>query len=449
MSRLRPLQRRIESAYIKGHVGLITAEHLLAVADTYWLEWRQKLTDGWRGDPEGYVGHCGYCSGRVYIYLPNGRPAFSHFEGQGNGCPWHHKRNLTEDEQRKLQYHGNQASQLHEQLCADLHRFVSADPRCIDSKCNQRLNAAEGDKYKIPDVSASIEGFGKVAMELQLSKTFQTEISDRQLFYNGERTGLLWVFYGELFEWSNLAVTFKDVIHRQRGNAFVLDLEARKASEEQRTLVLKCYLRNDAGFEAGRLVRLDELTIPAKGCMYLEDRITPQVLRDCEQERLKWEEMLKDRNSPYAPFTHAELKELDLRDAESWKVEQGIKFVATVLSIVAAAKGQPKQYACQVPNIKAMLNTYLDPNKGYALACHARLLESLLAGTACKGLLKDTVGKLIERAKASYGKPPNHHQGLSVDSTEGKLLKRLVPEVFDGEKRALLLSLGTLPTWAQ
>jgi hypothetical protein len=422
---------------------------LLAVDDTYWLEWRQKLTDGWRGDPDGYVGRCGLCDGRVYIYLPNGRPAFRHFEGQGDTCAWHTGRTLTEDEQRKLQYGGEQESELHKQLCKDLHGFVSADSRCTESTCNQKFSAQDGERWKRPDVSATIEGFGKVAIELQLSKTFQTEISDRQLFYNGEKTGLLWVFYGELFEWNDIAATFKDVIHRQRGNAFVLDLDARTESEKQKTLVLKCYLRNDVSFETERLVRLDELTIPAKGCMYLEDRITPQVLRDCETERAIWEELLKDRDSPYAPFTSAELSKLNPPSDKPWKAEQDLKFIATVLSVVAAAKGEPKQYACKVRNITEMLNTYLDPNKGNALAGHAGLLESLLASTSCKHQLRDSVWKLVQRAKDSYGKPPNHHHGLTVDSAEGQLLANLVPEVFDGAKRALLLSLGSLPAWAQ
>jgi hypothetical protein len=129
--------------------------------------------------------------------------------------------------------------------------------------------------------------------------------------------------------------------------------------------------------------------------------------------------------------------------------ERDVKFAATVLSVVAAAKGEPKQYACKMANIKVVLNNYLDPKKRMALACHAGLVESLLASTACKNLLKGTIGKVIAWAKDSYGRPPHYHHAISIDSVEGRLLKKLVPEVYDGAKRDILVSLGTLPTWAQ
>lgn len=454
MARLRPPKRTIELVQFDGMLGFITADQLLTADEKYWRQWRSKLTDGSRGDRKGYVAKCFLCEGRVYIYVVKSKsgeaPAFSHYEGEGDGCAWHIGRNLTPDEERKLQYRGEQESPLHHELCEDIYRFVSADARCTESTCNRRLYAFDGDKWKVPDVSATLTGVGRLTIELQLSKTFQTEISERTIFYNRERIGLIWVFHGKLPDKETLSTSLKDVIHRQRGNAFVLDYESRIASHEKRTLVLKGYLQKDAGFEPGRLVRLDELTIPAMGCMYLEDRLIPPMLSTLAAYRNKCESSLQDADAPdLTLFTDAELRILRCEFPGLRVNDQTLKFIATILSIIAHAKGAPKQFASRQPNVTAMLNTYLDPKKATGLAPYAAMLESLIAATASKSLLKGTIGEHIKRAKESYGKGPHFHVGIGMDSPEGRLLTKLVPEVFDVKPRAMLMDFESLPAWAQ
>lgn len=447
MGKPRPLQRIVRQVRFAGIVGHVTADQLLAADEKYWRQWRNKLTDGRRGDPKGYVARCILCEGRVYIYLPNGVPAFRHFAGEGLTCPWHTGENLTPDHIRKLQYHGQQESPVHRQLCKDIFGFISADSRARDSRCNEQVSAEVEREWRRPDVYADLEGFGRVAIELQLSNTFQTEISDRTIFYNREGIGLLWVFHNCHPNKESLPESLNDVMHKQRGNAFVVDYESRLASHEKQTLVLKCYLRTDTGYEPGRLVRLDQLTIPAIGCMYLEDRLITPMLSALAEFRGQWESTLEGLESP--EITGDILRSLRKEIPGFRGSEQTLKFISTVLSIIAHAKGAPKQYASRQPNVTAMLNTYLDPKKATGLAPYAAMLESLIVATASKPLLAGSVGEHIKRAKESYGKGPHSHFGLSMESPEGRLLTKLVPEVFDVKPRAMLMDFESLPAWAQ
>jgi hypothetical protein len=448
MGRVVERQRTIQKVRFDGRIGYVTADELLGARASLWRHWKDMLTQGNQSPGKGYTARCVLCEGTVYIYLPNGFPAFKHFKGEGETCPWHTGTPLTPDDVRKLQYNGEQESKLHRNLCEAIFGYVRADSRCTDPTCNQRINAAEGDGWKVPDVSATFADFGRVAIELQLSNTFQTEISARTTFYNSQNIGLLWVFHGRRPDLDPLPESLNGVIHKQRGNAFVLDADSHAASEEQKTLVLKCYLKTDLGFDSGRLVRVDQLTIPAIGCMYFEDRLIPPMLSEMAALRGQWEALLQDKDSPHPDlFCSARLKELRGGNVHAEVSEQDLKFVATVLSVIAAAEGRPKQFACRLANIKAMLNTYLDPNKKTALACHAGLLEHLIRSTTCKELLNGTVGKHIRRAKDSYGKPPHFHHELRSDSLEGQLLARLAPEIFDTKRRAMLEDFGALPNW--
>lgn len=440
MARVGDRQRTIRKVRFDGPIGFVTADELLGAPERLWRHWKDMLTQGKQDAAKGYHAKCVICEGLVYIYLPDGFPAFSHFKGEGETCPWHTGTPLSPDDVRRLQYGGEQESDLHHDLCEAIFGFVTADSRCTDPTCNQRVKATEGERWKVPDVSATIADFGKVAIELQLSNTFQTEISARTTFYNGQGLGLLWVFHGRRPDFETLPESLSGVVHKQRGNAFVLDADSRAASEEQRTLVLKCYLQTDVGFDGGRLVRLDQLTVPAIGCMYFEDRLIPPMLAEMAACRGRWESIMKDEESPYDLFTSSELKRVQGIDRSIAASERDLKFISAVLSIVAAAKGAQKQYASRQPNLTAMLNTYLNPKIESGLAKYAELLEMLIRSTACHKLLKGTVGEHIKRAKEKAG--------YRLDCDKGRLIAELVPEVFDMKRRTMLLDFGALPTWA-
>lgn len=250
------------------------------------------------------------CQGRLHIYVvrsPTDKselPAFKHSKGQGESCPWHTGEALTPEQARLLQYLGQQESPLHRELCQEIHDFLIRDPRATEATCNKRYTSTVSEKWKVPDVSVNLNGFGKIALELQLSKTFQTAIADRSQFYNNEEIGLIWIFHKFDPSDKSIPTSFKDVIHRQRGNAFVLDLDAKLASLEENTLVLKCYLQTKTGFEEGKLVRLDQLEIPRKDCMYFKDKLVLPMVEEYQGYRSKWRNLMKDFTSPYDVIRH-------------------------------------------------------------------------------------------------------------------------------------------------
>ena len=194
MRRLK--QRTIERAHFDGPLGIVSAKELLEIPESVWRHWKDMLTGGRHSTTAGYVARCALCQGRVYIYLCKGFPAFAHFKGEGEACAWHTGTALTPDDVRKIQYAGEQESKLHRDLCDAVHDHLSADSRYSNLTCNQRLNAVGGERWRIPDVSATRDGSVRLAIELQLSNTFQTEISVRTIVYNGQDIGLLWVFHG-------------------------------------------------------------------------------------------------------------------------------------------------------------------------------------------------------------------------------------------------------------
>ena len=230
MGRLRRQQRTIEQVRFDGAIGLVTAQELLSARESLWRHWRDMLTQGNQRGGQGYKAKCHLCEGRVYIRVVKSSrgeaPAFWHFKGEGIACPWHTGEPLNPEHVRKLQYGGEQESLIHRELCKDIHGFVSADARCTESTCNQRVKADENDKWKVPDVYAKLDGYGRVAIELQLSNTFQTEIAARTSFYNAQGIGLLWVFHRRYPDLEALPTSLKDVVHKQRGNAFLMDYES-------------------------------------------------------------------------------------------------------------------------------------------------------------------------------------------------------------------------------
>jgi hypothetical protein len=459
----RHLKREIKLVKFAGEIGYVTSDELLA-ARKLWQHWRAELTRGRQNEGEGYKATCALCEGRVYIsvassgdeLMPTGRrvdPYFKHYDGEGTDCKWYTGETLSDDDRRRLQYGGRQESNLHEYLCETIYKFVSSDTRCIKSLWNKYLPKNEQGKDRRPDVYVELAGLKPIAIELQLSNTFQTEIVARTTFYNQGRIGLIWIFHGVQPDKETLPTSLNDVAHQQRNNAFVLDYEARIASHEQQTLVVKCYLKTETGYDAGRLVRVDQLIIPKKGCMYLEDRLAEPMLREMAAYRTMWEAAIEgtiypDLTEKVAACLNSLRKELPGLD---FRYESSIliKFISTVLAIVADAKGAYKKFASRQKNVTGMVNTYLNLTSTSGLVSYAILLEKLIQSAANRALLSGTVGEHIERAKKVFGHPPNYFVGLQMESDAGKLLTKLVPEIFHKNERAMLMDFDLLPSWAR
>ena len=299
-------------------------------------------------------------------------------------------------------------------------------------------------------------GTPRIAVEIQLSNTFQTEVSARCLHYEREGVGLLWVLYGLDLLADDLPQSFRDVVLRHRGNAFLLDDEAVAASHAHQTLVLKCYLRAPhGGFEAGRLVGLDDLIFPSKGPPYIEDRVTPGLLARGEAIREPWRVALRTRSRDLAYVDLLSPAFLAANDhlcsqvpgLREWEAEtyQGqwllANLIAVVFSALSHANGTFRNYASRQDNVQALLNSKL-PSEN--LQPFALIMREILQRAGTDDLLSGSVGRHLERALAlGDGNLVHDHEA------PWSAIESLLPELFDPLLRFELETLDALPIWAR
>lgn len=234
------------------HVGPVSARELLRMPEDDWGIIRDRITDHTSGKTDGRVARCMMCNGRVFIQtrVKSGKrlPYFAHYKGGDPNCKWFHSKTMLPDAARAAQYQGRQESVAHRMLCEQIDELVRLDGRFVKSTVGQYHTPTEGQYGRYPDVYVEWQGFQPFAIELQLSSTFQTEVSGRSVYYAREGVTLIWVLFGLDLQSGDIPQSFRDVIRRHRGNAFLLDLDAIEASRRQKTLVLKCYLKKRTGY---------------------------------------------------------------------------------------------------------------------------------------------------------------------------------------------------------
>ncbi len=425
--------RRIIEEVIFEKLGPLSVRDLLAMPREGWESLRAGITDH-RNGKDGLVARCIACNGQVYISTSHGRPLFAHYQGSDPRCPWYSGQNMRPDDARAAQYRGQQESEMHRRMCELLAELAALDERCEGTKVDEYLPPTENQHGRFPDVLVDWRGFGRFAVEYQMSHTFQTEVSQRCIHYDREGIPLLWVLSS--FNPEHVAQAVSDVVHRHRGNAFVLDQQAVTASREQRSLVLTCYLSNGVGYDVPVLVRFDSLTFPGSECPFLEDRLAGPLLEQIKSKRLPYFRALRawgDR------MNHLPLAELE-QFVERQRID---RLVAAAFSIVAEAAGKPENYASDHPNIRAMLNTF--QNSG-SLAPFARLLTTLIENTSQRDLLKGKVGEHLQRSITSHRL--GDVEQVDEQSPEWRLLRDLLPEALDPFVRQRLIDAGALPAWA-
>ncbi|MEE4238406.1 MAG: hypothetical protein V2I51_16920, partial [Anderseniella sp.] len=247
--------------------------------------------------------------------------------------------------------------------------------------------------------------------------------------YEREGIPLLWVLSS--FDLDRVPQAVSDVVHRHRGNAFVLDQQAVYASREQRTLILLCYLRSDAGFDAPRLVRFDELTFPESRLPYLEDRLFAEFFETIKQQRQLYFEALRALGDQTKILPVQRLTGFEKCDGIAW-------LIAAAFSLLTAAEGRFENFSGRSPNIKAMLNGYLAPGH---LTPYAKLLHELIQNSSLRPLLDGSVGVHLNRSFASAVQ-------VEQSSAEWQLLKELFPEALNPIIRLQLQEAKALPAWA-
>ena len=429
-----------------------------------WGHLRDAIND-WRvADPERPLARCLRCWRGVFIraMLVGERrlPLFAHFNAAELECEWHSSRNLTLDAARAAQYQGQQESELHRRLCDTLAELLRADPRHRRSSVGTYHAPSEAAHGRFPDVYAELDGLPPITLELQLSRAFAPEIAARGRYYGREGVGLIWVLYGLGPDEEDLPQGFRDVIRRHRGNAFVFDQVAMKASVAASTLVLRCYLKKgDGSFYLPKLARLDDLTFPRTGLPFLRDTRTPLLLEPASEARRRWwaafaaMEPRRGRAmfdaiefvAAYDSLKHhvPEIIEWVRAEKETTRLAREHLFaVLAVLFSVArtAHSGEDRNLATCQTGMVNMMNTRLHAAE---FAPYATLVEALLQGTAAarllsSGSLRDHIAKAKEAAAQVL---PDHPVWAAA--------AWMFPEVLQPVVRDELQSLDELPSWAQ
>lgn len=438
--RMRKPQRTIEEVFIDGR-GTLTSSQLLAMHDDEWGFLRDETTR-YNKTREGLALRCHECGGQVYVKVARAkgeasRPMFQHHKGANPNCPWFTGDTMTPDNARAAQYGGQQVSAAHEQMCALIEELVRLDPRYILSTRESYLPPAQSDHGRFPDVYVEWEGVRPFVVEYQRSSTFQNEVTDRTLHYAREDKSLLWVF--SHLDQDNLMQSFRDVIRRHRGNAFVLDQAAVAASREQQTLVLSCYLMRGETFDPPVLVRYDALTIPNQNLPFHEDRIVAPLLARIDTRRRHYFPAL-------AEWVKAErVGHIQIDELQAFERRKADRLIAAAFSIVATANGKKTNYASRHPELREMINNFLDLG---SIAPYADLLEALIKNTAQRGLLETSVATVMDRVRTGYIKRPAPTPQVGEKSQEWLLLRELLPEALDPVIRAELAFYDALPRWA-
>ncbi len=428
----REPRRRIEEV-IFDRLGPLSARALLAMTRDGWESLRAKITDH-RNGKDGLVARCLACDGEVYITTSHGRPLFAHYQGSDPHCPWYTGKPMRPDDVRAAQYQGQQESPAHRRICNLIAELAALDERCEVTKVDEYLPSTNGANGRYPDVLVHWRDFGRFVVEYQMSHTFQTEISERCIFYEAEGIPLLWVLSS--FEADRVPQAVSDVVHRHRGNAFVLDQQSVAASREQKTLMLTCYLRNEAGFDDPRIVRFDELAFPDSRLPYLEDRLIGKLLEDARQRRHPYLAALRAWGDRWDNLAIAELDQFVDRHSIDY-------LVASAFEIFTAAEDRPEVFASRHANLKGTLNGYLSPGR---LDPFAHILTKLIQNSSKRPILQGTVGVSLKRSVDGYN--GRRVEQVSEDSPEWRLIRDLFPEALDPFKRQQLKDANALPPWA-
>lgn len=115
--------------------------------------------------------------------------------------------------------------------------------------------------WRRPDVAVSYRG-QEIIFELQLSSTFVSVITERDLFYRLNKKFVIWVFnFDDQSEHVNLNnMVVKDVYFNHKLNFFIFDKAAQDESERRGELILKCnWIRPDGSWEYPNFNNSDEL----------------------------------------------------------------------------------------------------------------------------------------------------------------------------------------------
>ncbi|MEQ9231857.1 MAG: DUF6035 family protein, partial [Cyclobacteriaceae bacterium] len=220
------MQRTIQAVYDDDRGALVPVGELLDQPEKAFHELRRETTHR-HGKNEDDRFFCPKCSGAVWPSAQENR-FFKHYAPANPECEWYtgDPQRLDEINQERFRFHGE--GKLHKRLVARLHEVIETDERFEWAHRDKRyiFGAFPEDRRK-PDIWAKF-GDDEIVFELQLARTYLTDIVGRDDFYLRQRKFIAWVFHNfdEFKEYS----AAKDIYYANHTNALEIDPASLEAS---------------------------------------------------------------------------------------------------------------------------------------------------------------------------------------------------------------------------
>ncbi len=267
-------QRTIEEVIDVETGEIVYAEEFFAQDEATIIRARAILEISIQSDIPKYK--CLFCEQNIKIsgrrVFERGKTVyfFAHFK-DSDECPIKTGIGLGLKALLAQKYHGLKESELHHNLktlIADRLQAETAIEKGVRDVFVEKTfkNLEISDNWRRPDVKAVFNDKSLV-FELQLSTTFLSVVIGRDAFYCKHQTFIIWVFgiFTKEADWQKLME--KDIYYAHKRNIFLLDKEAKEASDEKGELVLHCYWQTPKIIDNKvritwhkKLITLDELT---------------------------------------------------------------------------------------------------------------------------------------------------------------------------------------------
>ena len=177
---------------------------------------------------------------------------FAHLYDSGD-CPIKTGTKYSKEEIERMKYNGVKESPIHIKLKNAIADIIRKDDRFSDIRVDEVFKSQGLSKeWKKPDVSAAFNN-DKIVFEVQLSTTFLSVIVQRETFYRGNSTYIMWLFNEFNTDTETQKFTEKDIIYSNNNNAFVLNDETIALSADTEKFMLFCYYQKPLISESGKV----------------------------------------------------------------------------------------------------------------------------------------------------------------------------------------------------
>ena len=214
----------------------------------YWLsqgdEVIHKLRYSLREDRKGYG--CPFCKTPVILKMGSKRKAhFAHTKRpEGVKCAICEENDMTDEDRVWQKYNQPKETDEHIRLKKLIWSTLLNDPNARNVKIEKnKRGSVTPTRWKRPDVQCLYNG-KELVFEVQISKTWISDIVEREVFYKTNGAFIIWVFNDFNISAPGLDITQADIFYNNpEVNLFVLDKEAEERIDKTGELSLNCYYK--------------------------------------------------------------------------------------------------------------------------------------------------------------------------------------------------------------